>query len=373
MSDKVRERVNARREEAQKRKRRIIIIAIVVILLIICCIIFTNVMKSRKTTETGEQPIEEQNVDEDQNLIENQIDDQIDNEEEPVNENEVNENEIKESKITNEKQVKESTNKYYIKVNNQVNVVTIYTKDANGDYTKPVKAMVCSAGTATPTSGKYKMTGAKHIFHTLFGHTPGTYVYGQYSTSIVGNILFHSVPYTQKGNPASLEYLEYDKLGTRASAGCIRLTVADARWIYNNINKGTIVEFYSSANAGPLGKPSAQKISGNVECRGWDPTDPNPQNPWRTYKEKNNSDGSNNNSTSNNNLAQNSEKIYNDNSVTDSKNNNNTKNNTSSNTNAESENSEKDNNLKTNNTSIVNNDTVKNNTVTNNKSIKNQK
>ena len=32
-----------------------------------------------------------------------------------------------------------------------------------------------------------------------------------YSTRIVRNILFHSVPYTKNGDPGSLEYWEYDK------------------------------------------------------------------------------------------------------------------------------------------------------------------
>lgn len=68
--------------------------------------------------------------------------------------------------------------------------------------------------------------------------------------------------------------------GTRASAGCIRLRVCDAKWIYDNISRGTIVEFYSDLNPGPLGKPVAQVISGNTECRGWDPTDQAEGNPW---------------------------------------------------------------------------------------------
>lgn len=33
---------------------------------------------------------------------------------------------------------------YYIKVNKSANTITIYTKDANGNYTVPYKAMVCS-------------------------------------------------------------------------------------------------------------------------------------------------------------------------------------------------------------------------------------
>lgn len=95
---------------------------------------------------------------------------------------------------------------YYIKVNYDANVVTVYSKDNEGNYTVPCKAFTCSTGTATPTSGTYKID-YKYRWLGLFGN-----VYGQYCTRIVGNILFHSVPYLQKENPGSLEYWEYDKL-----------------------------------------------------------------------------------------------------------------------------------------------------------------
>ena len=53
--------------------------------------------------------------------------------------------------MTDEENAEEkNTATYYIKVNYTANVVTIYTKDSSGQYTKPVKAMVCSTGTATP-------------------------------------------------------------------------------------------------------------------------------------------------------------------------------------------------------------------------------
>lgn len=172
-----------------------------------------------------------------------------------------------------------SGKKYYIKVNYGANVVTIYEKDANGDYTIPIKAMICSTGTYTPKSGVYDIK-LRWEWLGLQGN-----VYGHYSTQITGNILFHSVPYLRKGDSGSIEYWEYDKLGTTCSAGCVRLTIQDARWIFYNIEKGTQVEFYSSQNPGPLGKPSAKKISQNEQCRDWDPTDPDPNNPWLYYDE----------------------------------------------------------------------------------------
>ena len=172
---------------------------------------------------------------------------------------------------------------YYIKVNYGAQVVTIYIQDENGEYTVPYKAMVCSTGVATPTSGVYSIP-ARWEWLGLQGD-----VYGHYSTQIKGNILFHSVPYLRRGDKSSLEYWEYDKLGTYASAGCIRLTVSDAKWIFNNCARGTKVEFYTSSNPGPLGKPSAKKISSYPDyLRNWDPTDPDSSNPWHTYNEQEN-------------------------------------------------------------------------------------
>ncbi|MBR1457479.1 MAG: L,D-transpeptidase family protein [Oscillospiraceae bacterium] len=163
---------------------------------------------------------------------------------------------------------------YYLKVNVKANTVTVYMCDDNDEYTLPVRAMVCSTGSATPRSGLYAL-GWRQTWQTLFGN-----VYGQYVTQITGNILFHSVPYTSFGDKGSLEYWEFDKLGTSCSAGCVRLQVKDAKWVYNNRDSIVAVEFYSSSDPGPLGKPSAPKISDNKRCRGWDPSDPDPSNPW---------------------------------------------------------------------------------------------
>ena len=163
---------------------------------------------------------------------------------------------------------------YYITVNVQANTVTVYTLDDEGYYSIPYKAMVCSTGPATPTSGVYGL-GEQHRWHYLFGD-----VYGQYTTQITGNILFHSVPYTVYGDPSSLEYWEFDKLGTSSSMGCIRLQVRDAKWIYDNYSSIVAVQFYNDEDPGPLGKPSAPLISDNESCRGWDPTDQDPNNPW---------------------------------------------------------------------------------------------
>ena len=145
----------------------------------------------------------------------------------------------------------------------------------NGGYTVPYKAMVCSVGLngATPT-GSYNTTD-KYTWRLLSGN-----VYGQYATRITGHYLFHSVPYVTQ-NKADLEYDEFNKLGEAASLGCIRLSVEDAKWIYDNCPKGTPVTIYDSNDPEPLAKPTPIKIDTNDSRRVWDPTDPDPSNPWK--------------------------------------------------------------------------------------------
>ena len=169
----------------------------------------------------------------------------------------------------------ENVNPYRIRINRELNTVTVYSADADGNYTIPLKAMVCSTGGATP-AGVFH-TFNRSTWRALFGG-----VYGQYATDIVGDILFHSVPYFSM-NKGDLEYLEYNKLGTKASMGCIRLAVKDAQWIFNNCPIGTEVEIYDDPDdPGPLGKPEPIHIDPESEIRGWDPTDPDPENPWNS-------------------------------------------------------------------------------------------
>ncbi len=168
----------------------------------------------------------------------------------------------------------EAASTFKIRINKQQNCVTIYKLDDKGKY-KPYKAMVCSVGNATPI-GTFSLK-EKIRWHTLDGP-----VYGQYCTRITGHILFHSVWYYVNGNPATLSNAQYNRLGTVASHGCVRLCVRDARWIYTYCPSGTPVEIYNSKDPGPLGKPDAIKLP---EGTGWDPTDDtNPNNPYNKKK-----------------------------------------------------------------------------------------
>lgn len=164
-------------------------------------------------------------------------------------------------------------NPYRILVNKGTQVVTVYAQDAEGDYTVPVRNMACSTGRSsgyTPT-GTFRIM-AKYRWRPLNGG-----VYGQYASRVVGSILFHSVPYLRR-SPDSLKWQEYNKLGSPASDGCIRLRCIDAKWIHDNCAVGTQVEI---VNGGSYPGASSGVGVGKIGETGWDPTDPDPQNPHR--------------------------------------------------------------------------------------------
>lgn len=169
---------------------------------------------------------------------------------------------------------------YCLVVNRRTDTVTVYTYDDEGKYTVPVRAMVCSCGAGgeneTPV-GEYK-TASTSEWASLYGDDEHEMLFGQYATEFQGAYLFHSVPYVSESKDA-LEPGEFNKLGTNASQGCVRLMVADCYWIYKNCSINTpVIVIDKDATADPLGTPPVVKKPANG---GWDPTDPDPKNPYK--------------------------------------------------------------------------------------------
>ncbi|MCM1180829.1 MAG: L,D-transpeptidase family protein [Clostridium sp.] len=185
---------------------------------------------------------------------------------------------LAEEDFYNGENIKDNEMPYCIKVNKRQNIVTVYRVGDDGYYSKPVKAMVCSVGEGNNTPEGLYSLGAREEWLLLEDE-----VYGQYATAITGNILFHSVPYfTQNKNDLEIE--EYNKLGSSVSAGCVRLSVIDAKWIYDNCGESTIVNIFESDYEGPMGKPVAAVISSGGAEGNWDPTDPDRENPYMGNK-----------------------------------------------------------------------------------------
>ena len=167
---------------------------------------------------------------------------------------------------------------YSITVNRRTNTVTVYTYDQKGEYTVPVRAMVCSCGR---NDGSSTPVGAYDIYYRDDWLSLSGDVYGFYISGFYDDYLFHSVPYLTPDH-GDLKTEEFNKLGTNASEGCVRLMISDVLWIYEHCEVGTPVKVIDAdASADPLGKPPTVKIGGSVK---WDPTDPDEHNPYKGKK-----------------------------------------------------------------------------------------
>ena len=124
--------------------------------------------------------------------------------------------------------------------------VKAYAWDGEG-YTSLVRDMVCSTGTPeNPTPvGIFTNTYPLNDWHyfRIFR------CWAQYSYVIQGGVMFHSVLYYNRINAETganehggVDKPSIENLGTRASHGCIRLSVEDAKWIFYNCPRGTEVE-----------------------------------------------------------------------------------------------------------------------------------
>ena len=138
---------------------------------------------------------------------------------------------------------------FHIVVDVANQVTSVYGRDEKGDYTVVVRQMLCSTGKkATPSSvGDWVLNG-RHATWCIFPKWGNSYA--RYWTRINSDIAFHSPIYTAVSNTA-MQISSYKALGKRASHGCIRLAVWDAKWIYDNIGKGTVVSIVEGMEADP--------------------------------------------------------------------------------------------------------------------------
>lgn len=125
----------------------------------------------------------------------------------------------------------ESLTDYLIYVDTNSQTTNIYTGSKNKWSLK--KSMKCSTGIEnkeTP-SGVYTIQSRAEWFFSE-KYKQG----GKYWVQFDGDYLFHSVPYA-KDQQTVLD----ETLGEPASHGCVRLSLEDSKWLYDNITKDTKV------------------------------------------------------------------------------------------------------------------------------------
>ena len=122
---------------------------------------------------------------------------------------------------------------------------TVYIMGWDGEgYNELVGSTLCSTGineSPTPT-GTFQAQGRTG------GENQGEWYYfrefncyAKWAYRIVGGIMFHSVVYDEDKR---LRQSSVTNLGRKASHGCIRMPVANAKWIYDNCPMGTTVEIH---------------------------------------------------------------------------------------------------------------------------------
>ena len=156
---------------------------------------------------------------------------------------------------------------YLIKINKEMNCMTIYAQDGGNGYIIPVKSFLTSVGDDTPV-GTFK-TPEKYRWRLMIHD-----VYTQYATRLGAGlpILIHSIIY-DAANPMTVWASTYNNMGIARSAGCIRLVSGDSKWVYDHCALGTTVQVYNSSVAGPFERPT---IAAEIPFeQTWDPSDPN--------------------------------------------------------------------------------------------------
>ena len=157
----------------------------------------------------------------------------------------------------------------------------------DGDWEEQ-RIMICSSGRKnhdTPT-GTTKITD-RYTYKKL-GTTEDSHCYGFYASRFRTHHLFHSVPISEKATKADEGHYmcnmhKYEKLGTVASDGCVRMTVADAKWVYEFSETGKVTVCVTRDKGPTPEKPPAiiwEEPYTDKNGYGWDPTDPDPRNPY---------------------------------------------------------------------------------------------
>lgn len=124
---------------------------------------------------------------------------------------------------------------YRVEVSIDDQRVYVYERTEAGDY-ELTQTFICSTGVRDSTPRGIFLNGFPvNRWH----HFVKFDCWAQYSFLIENDIMFHSVLY-DRDDPETLRENSLYALGSKASHGCIRLKVSDARWLFNHCKRGTL-------------------------------------------------------------------------------------------------------------------------------------
>ena len=127
---------------------------------------------------------------------------------------------------------------YMILVNLKTQKTGVF-KGSKGNWVMVKEYISCTGKASSPTpTGEYNTT-----VHSKSFVSHGVKCW--YATGFIGGLyLFHSVPYVIDDAP---NVIQDNTLGKPNSAGCVRLKIEDAKWIYDNLPLRTKVVIYNES------------------------------------------------------------------------------------------------------------------------------
>ena len=122
-------------------------------------------------------------------------------------------------------------------------------------------------GHTTPT-GNFKIQGAsggrKAKYRTCRMQSGKSYA--EYACRFHGAKMMHTVPYKNRQTTGHVNKTEFNKLGTVASAGCVRMPWKLAHYIYTSCPVGTPVRVFKGTKGKyPAGKPKKYTATTNID------------------------------------------------------------------------------------------------------------
>ena len=162
---------------------------------------------------------------------------------------------------------------YYLECDITNQCVNVFVKnEETGAYDVLLNRFVCSAGTSdqptklghffikTDAQEGRKVKNEYYYFQKYESHA-------YYITRYSGAYMFHSFTYTgTKGAPKKGAYYN---MGNPGSAGCLRMLMGHAKWIYENIDPGTYVVVNKNR---PVNRELRDCLLKYVPPLGWDMT-----------------------------------------------------------------------------------------------------
>jgi|LSQX01.1.fsa_nt_gb hypothetical protein len=171
------------------------------------------------------------------------------------------------------------TDKYKIIVDKEDCAFAVFEKDGDGEYTVMVATFPAALGgrkTPLTTERRTFTIGRKLEWRRWTGFSPDRF--SPYASQYSAGIFFHGPIYRRQSFDTLMKY-SYDDIGSDyKTGGCVRTTVAGARFVYYACPAGTVVEVLSSTDL--VSYPDKSPI--DPDFPSWDPTDPQKPTPSPT-------------------------------------------------------------------------------------------